>query len=122
MRILFIIPLVLVSLVSFSSWGDNPNLQDGMTAADSGDYTTALRHMIPLAEQGLSFAQDKLGYMYQYGIGVSLNIENIILLMMIVTMAINAGHQKKLNKKSKKTAPRTASCLSERNQRISASI
>ena len=76
MRIIFIIPLVLVSLVSFSSWGDNPNLQDGMTAADSGDYTTALRHMIPLAEQGLSFAQDKLGYMYQYGIGVSLNIEN----------------------------------------------
>ena len=58
---------VLVGSVGMS-WG--ADFQKGMTAAQSGDYATALREWTPLAEQGDANAQFKLGSMYQQGIGV----------------------------------------------------
>lgn len=39
-------------------------------AYDKGDYTTALRLMRPLADQGLAAAQNNLGWMYAHGRGV----------------------------------------------------
>jgi len=44
--------------------------QKGLTAAQNGDYATALREFTPLAEQGIAEAQVNLGFMYKKGRGV----------------------------------------------------
>jgi len=45
--------------------------KEGAAAYKRGDYATALREFRPLAEQGNALAQNKLGYMYRNGIGVT---------------------------------------------------
>ena len=50
------------------SWGGD--FQKGLTAAQSGDYATALREWKPLAVQGDASAQSNLGLMYRNGKGV----------------------------------------------------
>jgi TPR repeat protein len=42
----------------------------GIEAYESGDFKTALVEWTPLAEQGNAKAQDKLGIMYDKGLGV----------------------------------------------------
>ena len=69
MKPIFILPILILSLISFSSWG--ADFQKGLNAADSGDYPTALREWTPLAEQGHLDAQYNLGIMYERGRGVS---------------------------------------------------
>jgi uncharacterized protein len=50
------------------SWG--ADFDKGLTAAQNGDFTTALREWTPLAEQGNADAQTSLGIMYRRGEGV----------------------------------------------------
>ena len=50
------------------SWSQD--FQKGLTAAQSGDYATALREFKPLAKQGYATAQFNLGVMYEKGKGV----------------------------------------------------
>jgi hypothetical protein len=45
--------------------------EDAIAAYNSGNYTTALRRLRPLAEQGDCIAQHKLGFMYERGQGVN---------------------------------------------------
>jgi hypothetical protein len=45
----------------------NPDYQKGMTAAESGDFATALREWTPLAEQGNAAAQSSIARLYVYG-------------------------------------------------------
>ena len=49
------------------AWG---GLNEGLAAAQAGDYATALRELKPLAEQGNAEAQYLLGVMYGSGDGV----------------------------------------------------
>jgi TPR repeat protein len=44
--------------------------EDGRAAYNSGDYATALRLWLPLAEQGDAIAQFNLGLLYYWGHGV----------------------------------------------------
>ena len=44
--------------------------EDGMDAAESGDYETAMRLWRPLADQGDPTVQNLLGQMYREGTGV----------------------------------------------------
>jgi len=44
--------------------------EDGMDAAESGDYETAMRLWRPLADQGDATVQNLLGQMYREGTGV----------------------------------------------------
>jgi uncharacterized protein len=44
--------------------------EDGLSAAQSGDYVTALRLLRPLAEKGYADAQYNLGVTYEQGLGV----------------------------------------------------
>jgi uncharacterized protein len=44
--------------------------EDGMDAAESGDYETAIRLWRPLADQGNATVQNFLGQMYREGTGV----------------------------------------------------
>ena len=46
------------------------NFNKGIEAYESGDYKTAVVEWTPLAEQGNAKAQDKLGIMYEKGLGV----------------------------------------------------
>lgn len=50
------------------SWGTDS--QKGLTATQSGDFTTALWMWTPLAEQGDASAQYNLGVLYERGQGV----------------------------------------------------
>ena len=49
----------------------NAAFQRGLTAAQSGDFVTALGEWEPLAKQGIADAQYNLGLMYRKGNGVS---------------------------------------------------
>ena len=42
-------------------------LEDGQAAYNRGDYTTALKLLRPLAEQGNANAQNNIGWMYDQG-------------------------------------------------------
>tara|TARA_B100000686_G_C16616021_1_gene876506 strand:- start:307 stop:900 length:594 start_codon:yes stop_codon:yes gene_type:complete len=68
MKKLFLLLLLSLSLISFSSWG--ADFQKGLDAYGSGDYATALREWRLLAEQGHAIAQFNLGVMYDKGEGV----------------------------------------------------
>jgi len=58
------------SLTSFhyTAWADT--LDQGVTAYKQGDYQTAFKFWLPLAEQGNVRAQFNLGVMYEVGRGV----------------------------------------------------
>ena len=76
MRTLFIIPLVLMYLVSFPSWG--ADFDKGLAAVKRGDFATALREWTPLAEQGDAIAQTSLGVLYERGDGVPQDIKQAV--------------------------------------------
>jgi len=63
--------LILVAVLLFGlaapAWG---GFEEGLDAYNEGDYATALKEFLPLAEQGNTDAQVKLGYMYELGRGV----------------------------------------------------
>ena len=69
MRTLIIIPVLLFSiLLGVPSYSADFN--KGLTAAQSGDFATALKEWKPLAEEGNAVAQNNLGLMYHNGWGV----------------------------------------------------
>ena len=50
-------------------------LQQAITAYQSGDYAQAFKLLQPLAQQGDAKAQNNLGFMYQNGFGVAQNYQ-----------------------------------------------
>ena len=69
MRTLIIIPVLLFSLFLGAS-PYSADFNKGLTAAQSGDFATALKEWKPLAEEGNAVAQNNLGLMYHNGWGV----------------------------------------------------
>lgn len=68
MRFLTLIVVLVMGGVTVPAGADP--LEDAVTAAEKGDYATALRLWRPLAEQGSSAAQFNLGLLYDNGRGV----------------------------------------------------
>ena len=66
------ITFVLATMLSFMAFTPvaAQDLQKGVDAAETGDYTTAIKEFRPLAEQGNANAQSNLGVMYKNGDGV----------------------------------------------------
>jgi len=62
--------LTLAVLLGSAGLSWSADFQKGLTAAQSGDFATALREWEPLAEQGDASAQFSLGAMYEKGKGV----------------------------------------------------
>jgi hypothetical protein len=66
--------LLIISVLFLTLVVGNPafsaDFEKGVTAYQSGDYATALREWIPLAEQGDANAQFQIGAMYDVGKGV----------------------------------------------------
>ena len=56
-----------VALLAPPSYAD---FNAGFDAYNKGDYATALKKLTPLAEQGHAIAQNNLGQMYRYSLGV----------------------------------------------------
>ena len=69
MRTLIIIPVLLFSLF-LGTPSYSADFNKGLTAAQSGDFATALKEWKPLAGQGDADAQYNLGVMYALGEGV----------------------------------------------------
>ena len=53
-----------------SSTGTDPRIRDALELERRGEFTEAARRYRELSDQGNAFAQYKLGYMYDAGIGV----------------------------------------------------
>ncbi len=68
--------LILLLLVPSLSWG--ADFEKGLTAANQGDYATAIKEWTPLAEQGNASAQYNLGIMYSKGYGVLQNYQTAV--------------------------------------------
>ena len=66
---LLILALAMVQPVAAQSF--KPDYNAGWEAFQQKDYTTALRHWRPLANRGHAKAQNKLGWMYRQGWGVT---------------------------------------------------
>ncbi len=67
-----IIKAAIVALVfAFAAPVAAQDYDAGKEALKRGDYATALREWLPLAEQGHAQAQHQLGYMYLRGRGVA---------------------------------------------------
>jgi len=67
MKIIRMMILLMMLAAQEPAWS---GYDEGLAAAKSGDYATALREWTPLAEQGNSRAQYHLGIMYENGQGV----------------------------------------------------
>ena len=72
MKRLLILPVLLLTLL-VGTPASSADFQKGLTAAQSGDFATALREWKPLAKQGNASAQYFLGLMYEDGKGVPKN-------------------------------------------------
>ena len=77
MNRLLILPVLLLTLLVGNS-AFSADFQKGLTAAQSGDFATALREWKPLAEQGNVDAQFNLGWMYDTGQGVLQNYKTAV--------------------------------------------
>ncbi len=64
--------------------------QAGVDAYDRGDYETALKEFLPLAEQGLALAQLNLGLMHGQGQGVP---KDYVLAHMWANLAAAQGNE-----------------------------
>ena len=60
----------LCIMVAAPAWAD---IEKGKSAFERGDYRTALIEFRLLAEKGNAEAQNQLGYMYENGIGTSID-------------------------------------------------
>ena len=77
MNRLLILPVLLLTLL-VGTPASSADFQKGLTAAQSGDFATALREWKPLAKQGNALAQFSLGLMYDNGESVPQNYKTAV--------------------------------------------
>ena len=83
--------IALAFLMTFSLPVSAQDFQKGLSAAQAGDFATALQEWTPLADQGDASAQYNLGFMYSNGKGVLQ--DNVMAHMWYNTASVN-GHDK----------------------------
>ncbi len=66
-----LVALLIVSFAFATAPAFSADLKKGAIAYEKGDYETALREFLPLAEEGHAEAQYNLGLLYDNGWGVS---------------------------------------------------
>lgn len=64
---------LIAALLLFCLTTAHAAFEDGMTAYEKGDYTSAYTEFLAAAQQGDARAQGKLGALYMYGVGVEKN-------------------------------------------------
>ena len=88
--------LLVMLMLSFSHAAIAGDLEDGLAAAQNGDFATALRLWTPLAEQGNASAQSNLGTMYLNGDGVAQDYKTAVKWITLAAEHGNALGQGKL--------------------------
>jgi TPR repeat protein len=87
--------VLLFVLLSIGHMGlSYADFQDGLNALDKEDYKTAFNEFLPLANQGDVDAQNKIGVLYNYGLGV---IEDDEKAVQWYTKAANQGYGRAQN-------------------------
>ena len=66
----YFLALIFGGMLGLASVAYAGPFEDGLAAANSGDYAAALRLWRPLAEQGNAIAQNNIGLLYENGRGV----------------------------------------------------
>ncbi len=66
---------ILLLLLSIQGFGD---LAAGLQALRNGDYASALKEFVPLANQGNTDAQLRLALMYKRGLGVPQDYKEVV--------------------------------------------
>ena len=69
-----ILTLFVLSGIVYPSFVKADEFQDAVTTVNDGDFETAYKMLVPLAEKGQAAAQLILGMMYFKGTGVEKNI------------------------------------------------
>jgi hypothetical protein len=75
-HVLILAVFFLTMLTGVSAY--SVDLNTGLDAYKRGDFATALREWIPIAEQGNASVQSNLGFMYENGQGVSKNRKTVV--------------------------------------------
>ena len=70
-----LIPIIPTLFLLLSPILAHADFQAGLAAYDQGDYATALKEFLPLAEQGNIKAQFNMGILYEKGQGVPQNFQ-----------------------------------------------
>jgi len=83
------IALMLIGLTVISQIVAAQDIDKAKKAMSAGDYETALRELVPLAEQGHQRAQFQIGELYSYGLGVE---KDYALAARYYRMASEQGH------------------------------
>lgn len=73
-----VVACVAMILVGTASTGFANGYNDGLLAAESGDYKTALQKWEPLAKQGDPLAQFNLALLYHSGAGVPVDEQKAV--------------------------------------------
>ena len=114
-RTLATICVTLTLLLGSSGISWSADFQKGLTAAESGDYATALREWTPLAEQGNTLAQFNLGVMYDNGRGV---LQDYVRANMWFNIAASSGDSENASKNRDIVAKRMTPSQIETAQRL----
>jgi len=105
MNRLLILPVLLLTLL-VGTPASSADFQKGLTAAQSGDFATALREWTPLAKQGDAAAQYNLGFMYDNGQGV---LQDYVRAHMWFNIAASSGGSETASKNRDIVAKRMSS-------------
>ena len=90
-RLITTLCLTISLAIGSFSIGWSGDFQKGVDAYDKGDYATALKEFMPLAEQGDASAQYNLGQIYRQGLGVPEDYKTAVKWN---TLAAEQGHAK----------------------------
>ena len=90
-RLITTLCLVISLAIGSFGVGLSGDFQKGVDAYDKGDYATALKEFMPLAEQGDASAQYNLGQIYRQGLGVPEDYKTAVKWN---TLAAEQGHAK----------------------------
>ena len=111
---------ILVSAVlalSFSAPVVAGPFEDGITAYDRNDYSTAMRHWRPLADQGNPAAQSNIALMYARGQGVS---KDYVQAYMWFSLSAARGHQEGVKNRDSIAKGMTPAQVADGQKRASA--
>ena len=78
MKQLLLSSILLLTVMVGPSGSFGADFQNGMDAAQRGDFATALKEWKPLAEQGDAHTQYNLGVMYRKGRGITRNYKTAV--------------------------------------------
>ncbi len=72
-----VIIVLLIILQSCSTISLKP-VKLGQKALEKGDYNAAYQHWMPLAQRGVKEAQNKVGVLYEQGLGVPMDLSKAV--------------------------------------------